>query len=316
MLIRKTTVLTGKNAQGHVTLIRVGSSVGLKLIIDPAPDEKLILSLAVGGNPQVNVPVKGARTETNVNIDLEALDNIGAVVYTDSGEVYLAGGKRDRVSPPDTLKVSAETPLTVSAASDFAANARENIPGISSDEVLSDSADVASGMDDCGENTYLWDTVIQNNGSVTEENFKNKESGADGGSTDTVTEVGDESELRQEVFSPFKFNRGENFYRNIRYRLEEIMTINPECMELEKIIPDSKWVKVYYDEDEYYVVGILTEDGEVTYLGYGVPGVEGIRPPKEAEELCDFLPVSGGEEEGYWLMFQNSKNGELVKSLK
>ena len=288
MLIRKTTVLTGKNAQGHVTLIRVGSSVGLKLIIDPAPDEKLILSLAVGGNPQVNVPVKGARTETNVNIDLEALDNIGAVVYTDSGEVYLAGGKRDRVSPPDTLKVSAETPLTVSAASDFAANARENIPGISSDEVLSDSAEVASDKDDCSENTYLWDTVIQNNGSVTEENFKNKESGADGGSTDTVTEVGDESELRQEVFSPFKFNRGENFYRNIRYRLEEIMTINPECKELEKINSydwnaDEATINRWYDEDGYE-----TQDSKLTKLTDNVSMIEPESGYYDTESLARF----------------------------
>ena len=108
------------------------------------------------------------------------------------------------------------------------------------------------------------------------------------------------------------FNKGENFYINIRGKLEEIMTINPECKELERLIPDSKWVKVYYDEDEYYVVGILTEEGAVKYLGYGVPGVEGIRPPKEAEELCDFL-ASDGEEEGYWIMLQKADNGELVK---
>lgn len=114
------------------------------------------------------------------------------------------------------------------------------------------------------------------------------------------------------AFSGFAFNKGENFYINIRGKLEEIMTINPECKELERLIPDSKWVKVYYDEDEYYVVGILTEEGAVKYLGYGVPGVEGIRPPKEAEELCDFL-ASNGEEEGYWIMLQKADNGELVK---
>ena len=114
------------------------------------------------------------------------------------------------------------------------------------------------------------------------------------------------------AFSGFAFNKGENFYINIRGKLEEIMTINPECKELERLIPDSKWVKVYYDEDEYYVGGILTEEGAVKYLGYGVPGVEGIRPPKEAEELCDFL-ASDGEEEGYWIMLQKADNGELVK---
>ncbi len=139
-------------------------------------------------------------------------------------------------------------------------------------------------------------TVTENSKTETQ-NTKDKDSGG--------------ADLRS-AFSGFAFNKGENFYVNIRGKLEEIMTINPECKELERLIPDSKWVKVYYDEDEYYVVGILTEEGAVRYLGYGVPGVEGIRPPKEAEELCDFLP-SGGEEEGYWIMLQKADNGELIK---
>lgn len=294
MLIRKTTVLTGKNAQGHVTLIRVGSSVGLKLILDPAPREELTLCLVAGDNPQINVPVRGARTETNVNLDLEARDDIGAVVYTLSGEAYMWGGKRERVSAPkDAVSslsgVDPEKDLKVDSESNFADPDNSFLRKSPEDSYKNSEESVAE--------TEYTETVNED-------------------ISDTTTEVGDENELKQEVFAPFRFNRGENFYQNIRFRLEEIMTINPECRELEKIIPDSKWVKVYYDEDEYYVVGILTEDGEVTYLGYGVPGVEGIRPPKEAEELCDFLPVSGGEEEGYWLMFQNSKNGELVKSLK
>ena len=93
------------------------------------------------------------------------------------------------------------------------------------------------------------------------------------------------------------------------------MTANPREEELEKLIPESKWVKVFYDDEEYYVVGILSEAGEVTFLAYGVPGIEGIKPPKEAEELCDFLAIPGTVGEGYWLMFQNAKNGDIMKSI-
>lgn len=309
MLIRKTTVLTGKNVQGHVTLIRVGSSVGLKLILDPAPREELLLCVVAGDNPQINVPVRGARTETNVDLNLEARDDIGAVVYTATGEAYMWGGKRERVSRPKETASAPDLPSSIETAQVQV-----------SEESLKSDADTAPVQEEPVADTEPVQEEVPSEAlravsdeEVTETSYTetvNEEN------SDTMTEVGDENELKQEVFSPFKFNRGENFYQNIRFRLEEIMTINPECKELEKIIPESKWVKVYYDEEEYYVVGILTEDGEVTYLGYGVPGVEGIRPPKEAEELCDFLPVSGGEEEGYWLMFQNSKNGELVKSLK
>ncbi len=146
------------------------------------------------------------------------------------------------------------------------------------------------------------------------EEKKNEEAATEtvGKETQKVDKDKDDTIDLRAAFSGFAFNKGENFYINIRGKLEEIMTINPECKELERLIPDSKWVKVYYDEDEYYVVGILTEEGAVKYLGYGVPGVEGIRPPKEAEELCDFL-ASDGEEEGYWIMLQKADNGELVK---
>lgn len=146
------------------------------------------------------------------------------------------------------------------------------------------------------------------------EEKKNEEAATEtaGKETQKVDKDKDDTVDLRAAFSGFAFNKGENFYINIRGKLEEIMTINPECKELERLIPDSKWVKVYYDEDEYYVVGILTEEGAVKYLGYGVPGVEGIRPPKEAEELCDFL-ASDGEEEGYWIMLQKADNGELVK---
>ena len=146
------------------------------------------------------------------------------------------------------------------------------------------------------------------------EEKKNEEAATETAAKETqkVDKYKDDTVDLRAAFSGFAFNKGENFYINIRGKLEEIMTINPECKELERLIPDSKWVKVYYDEDEYYVVGILTEEGAVKYLGYGVPGVEGIRPPKEAEELCDFL-ASDGEEEGYWIMLQKADNGELVK---
>lgn len=323
MLIRKTTVLTGKGAQGHVTLIRVGSSVGVKLILDPPPGETLTLSLAVGADVRLEIPVTGARTETEADIPLEARDEIGAAVFTQSGDIYVSGGRLGKALKPTpsapgahSVNVSVVNDGDIANAADTAADATcERAPETGGEaknaeaekdvstnaETIAETSEHEETSEDIAENREL-DTVDTDTDNVVKDD------------SGTVTEIGDESDIRS-AFSPFNLNRGENFYRNIRARLEEIMTINPACRELEKMIPESKWVKVYYDDEEYYVVGILTEDAEVKYLGYGVPGVEGIRPPKEAEELCDFLTVENGEEEGYWLMFQNAANGELVKNL-
>ena len=140
-------------------------------------------------------------------------------------------------------------------------------------------------------------------------------------SEEAVEEKVEEVDLEREevkvepVISPFRSIKGENFYRSIKGKLNEIMTANPRERKLEELIPDSKWVRVYYDKGEYYVVGVLTEDGEVTFLAYGVPGVKSVKPPKDAEELCDFVEVESSIGDGYWVMFQNAKNGEIMKSI-
>lgn len=114
--------------------------------------------------------------------------------------------------------------------------------------------------------------------------------------------------------NPFNVPKGENFYQSIRTRLDDIMTIHPREERLEKLIPDSKWVKVKYDGEDYYVVGILMDDGVITHIAYGVPGLQKIKPPKEAENLCDFLPLPDGNGAGFWLMFQDPRNGEIIKN--
>jgi|AGTN01.1.fsa_nt_gi hypothetical protein len=114
--------------------------------------------------------------------------------------------------------------------------------------------------------------------------------------------------------SPFNIPKGVKFYQSVRSRLDEIMTINPREEALEKVIPDSKWVKIRYDGEDYYVVGVLSDEGVTTHIAYGVPGLESVKPPKEAEELCDFLPLPEGNGKGYWIMFQDATNGSIIKN--
>lgn len=348
MLVKKTIVLYGKGGQGHLTAVRVGGSTGLKLVLD-ARVTKLALAFKAGNSPQLDFAVTSAKTEIPLKINLESQDELSAAIYSEDGSELLSGGKKTKlVFPKEVFSEASSGSGAVSAAADISgavsesgssegnaeeAAAQNRIAESAADESASDE----SAADESAADESATETVSDGDRSASEDDtatdaaaepvYADGENAADvpidaeysktvteNSKTETQNTKDKDSggaDLRS-AFSGFAFNKGENFYVNIRGKLEEIMTINPECKELERLIPDSKWVKVYYDEDEYYVVGILTEEGAVRYLGYGVPGVEGIRPPKEAEELCDFLP-SGGEEEGYWIMLQKADNGELIK---
>lgn len=313
MLIKKTVVLTSDVAIGYITLVRVGDSVGIKVVLNSEPKGKLYLGLRVGGKPQINEEITSRRTEKEVKVDLAAMDDLGAVLIDASGATVATGGKKEAVN---TEKITEAFSLTegAEAESDVTQTAQET-------DKVSEEAGETLSVGEASAPTYGAsaaedsETVESTVSEVTDTGIRE---------TETVTEEKEETPasdprtakgFERGSIPPFSANRGENFYRNIRSRLEEIMTANPREEELEKLIPESKWVKVFYDDEEYYVVGILSEAGEVTFLAYGVPGIEGIKPPKEAEELCDFLAIPGTVGEGYWLMFQNAKNGDIMKSI-
>lgn len=260
-----------------------------KEIFDPTPQESKYTAKESDNAERTATVAENAAENATENATDNATENTGENAGgSTAGKVAETFADNVQVEQADTnSSAEIEAEQTGADIDEAAAEEREAEP---------DDSATATVDEEKKSEEAATETVVKEAQKVDKDKDKDKD--------DTV-------DLRA-AFSGFAFNKGENFYINIRGKLEEIMTINPECKELERLIPDSKWVKVYYDEDEYYVVGILTEEGAVKYLGYGVPGVEGIRPPKEAEELCDFL-ASDGEEEGYWIMLQKADNGELVK---
>lgn len=274
-----------------------------KEIFDPTPQESKYTAKESDNAERTATVAENATENATDNAAENAAEN-ATENATDNATENAWESNAEKVAETFADNVQAEQADTSAAAEIEAEQAGADIDEAAADEVSAteereaepdDSATATVGKEKKNE-----EAATETAGKEAQKVDKSKDKDKD----DTI-------DLRA-AFSGFAFNKGENFYINIRGKLEEIMTINPECKELERLIPDSKWVKVYYDEDEYYVVGILTEEGAVKYLGYGVPGVEGIRPPKEAEELCDFL-ASDGEEEGYWIMLQKADNGELVK---
>ena len=113
-----------------------------------------------------------------------------------------------------------------------------------------------------------------------------------------------------------KFNSpNTNYYQSARQEIEQILEKFPTEETLEKNLPESRFVKVNYSENKYYVVGVIKDKGKEKYVCYGIPAKYSIEPPKELKGFCSFIPLSIFDltGDGYWMMFQDAITGECVK---
>ena len=119
--------------------------------------------------------------------------------------------------------------------------------------------------------------------------------------------------------SPKKpFNEQNPYYGSAKRELDDLFLRFPKDEELNKLFPESKWLRVYYEKEKYYVVGVISEKGKEKYICYGVPGEYSKYAPKELKGYCSFVPKSIFElsKEGYWMMFQDAITGKCVRTSK
>ena len=104
------------------------------------------------------------------------------------------------------------------------------------------------------------------------------------------------------------------FYLTVQRELNSLFSKFPHDERLNKFFPDSRWVKIPYSKNKYYVVGEIKEDGEHKYVCYGVPATYSPEPPKELKGYCSFIPLSifDMHGEGFWMMFQSAQTGECM----
>jgi len=116
-------------------------------------------------------------------------------------------------------------------------------------------------------------------------------------------------ELNDESVSEHKF------YNMIAEQLDELFDKYTREYNLEKLIDNSKWVKINHEEEnKYYVVGIIYKDNDIKYICYGVPGNYYTEPPTELKNYSQWLPVDtmNPYDNGYWVMYQDADTGENV----
>ena len=109
---------------------------------------------------------------------------------------------------------------------------------------------------------------------------------------------------------------GEDFpyYDTIKDELDKVLSKFENESELCKLFPYSKFVKINYSSDKFYVVGVIKKDDKPKYVCYGVPSEYKKNPPKELDGYCTFIPISvfNIHGKGYFMMFQDAVTGECV----
>ena len=108
------------------------------------------------------------------------------------------------------------------------------------------------------------------------------------------------------------------FYSEIKEQIDGLFEHNQSEKYLEDMIPDSKWVKVEFeDSGDYYVFGLIYKDDQLVYICYGVPGVWQASPPKQLSGYPVWLPLDENRRDGfgYWLTYQDAETGESVKAI-
>lgn len=109
------------------------------------------------------------------------------------------------------------------------------------------------------------------------------------------------------------------FVEKLMPQIDKLFQNNPIEDNLQKIIPDSKWVKVEYEDDgDFFVFGLLYDEADnIKYVCYGVPSVFDEAPPEELSGYPIWLPLDQNNAQGfgYWLTYQDATTGEPIKAI-
>ncbi len=108
------------------------------------------------------------------------------------------------------------------------------------------------------------------------------------------------------------------FFITAERELNTLFNKFPRYDNLLGFFPDSKWVKINYDKENFYIVGVIREDKKEKYICYGVPAKYSPEPPKELKGYCSFIPLSifDMQGEGFWMMFQDALTGDCITPKK
>ena len=106
--------------------------------------------------------------------------------------------------------------------------------------------------------------------------------------------------------------RRANYYEKAQGKIELLFKKFERFETLEKLLPESRWVKIPYDNGgRFYAVGVVGVKPE--YVCYAVPDVYKSVPPPAFEDVGVWITsdAKGGKEAGFWVVYQGCKEGKL-----
>ncbi len=108
----------------------------------------------------------------------------------------------------------------------------------------------------------------------------------------------------------------QDFFLQVKDQVEALFEKYTPDESLSQIIPNSKWVKVTYENENYYVLGLIYDDDQtLKYISYGVPSQDSSTPPDDLVDYAQWLPkdMNDANSKGYWIVCQDAKTGETLK---
>ncbi len=107
---------------------------------------------------------------------------------------------------------------------------------------------------------------------------------------------------------------GGDFYSRMEGDIKRIFSTYPKETALEKAVEGSRFVKIAYGDDKYYVFGVMTVEKKPRYICYGVPAQSSENPPPSLKGCASYIPVDGSSGvQGYWMTYQDAATGVSIQ---
>ena len=165
---------------------------------------------------------------------------------------------------------------------------------------MADSCETCGHCDDCVYKKYFY----EHNAAEIESKAEKK--------IETEKEEARAEDEVEEISQP-------TFLDKLKPQIDKLFEDNQTENNLQSLIPNSKWIKVDYEDDgDFYVFGLLyDEDGQVKYVCYGVPAVFDEEAPKELSGYPIWISLDKDNSRGfgYWLTYQDATTGEPIKAI-
>lgn len=102
---------------------------------------------------------------------------------------------------------------------------------------------------------------------------------------------------------------GGDFYSRMEGDIKRIFANYPAETALENAMEGSRFARITYGGNKFYVFGVLKVEGKPRYICYGVPAFNSETPPPSLKDCASYVPTENG---GFWMTYQDASTGVSI----